>query len=124
MKIDREIKFRAWDKKLKSMIYDVAVGFGFCGIQAENNCSYFESKHDNDLLPLQFAGLKDKSGFEIYEGDIYHKGEKGINYVVVWHDTGLIGKQINSRSNYSGLEHWKNKIEVIGNIYENPDLLI
>ncbi|BDR66996.1 hypothetical protein K144312032_12240 [Clostridium tetani] len=70
----------------------------------------------------QYTGLKDKTGKEIYEGDIYHIGDKNIRYVVVWNDTRLIGKQLGSNS-YAGLSYWQDKIEIIGNIYENPELL-
>lgn len=70
----------------------------------------------------QYTGLKDKNGKEIYEGDIFHCGDTNILYIVVWNDNGFQGKQVKS-SSYCGLEYWKNKIEVIGNIYENPELL-
>lgn len=70
----------------------------------------------------QYTGLKDKNRVEIYEGDIYHIGDKNIRYVVVWNDTRLIGKQLGSNS-YAGLSYWQDKIEIIGNIYENPELL-
>lgn len=66
----------------------------------------------------EFSNLKDKNGIEIYEGDIYHMGDTNITYTVVWHDCGLIGKQ-NGSSSYAGLNHWKDRIEVIGNYYEN-----
>lgn len=69
-----------------------------------------------------YMGLKDKHDTEIYEGDEFHIGDPNITYTVVWHDTGFKGKQ-NSASSYIGLSHWNNRIEVIGNIYENPDLL-
>ena len=65
----------------------------------------------------QFTGLKDKNWVEIYEGDIFHLGDKNITYTVVWHDTGLRGKQ-NGASNYVGIEHWKRHIEIIGNIHD------
>ncbi|RRJ62427.1 hypothetical protein EHV15_05280 [Paenibacillus oralis] len=70
----------------------------------------------------QYTGIKDKNGKEIYEGDIYHQGDRNILYVVVWEDTGLIGEQIGTRS-YAGLQHWKDRIEIIGNRWDNPDLL-
>lgn len=70
----------------------------------------------------QFTGLHDKNGKEIYEGDIFHLGSKSILYQVVWHDTGIIGKQIHA-SCYVGLEHWKENILVIGNIHDNKELL-
>ena len=70
----------------------------------------------------QYTGLHDKNGVEMYEGDIYHQGDKNILYVVVWHDTSFIGKQLKS-SSYAGLTYWLDRIEVIGNIYDNPDLL-
>ncbi|GJM84246.1 phage protein [Paenibacillus sp. HMSSN-139] len=70
----------------------------------------------------QYTGLQDCNGKDIYEGDIYHQGDKNIRYVVVWADTGLIGKQLGT-SSYAGLRHWRDRIEVIGNRYSNPELL-
>ena len=65
----------------------------------------------------QYTGLKDKSGKEIYEGDIFHLGDPNIIYTVVYFDTSFRGKQ-NGSSSYVGLEGWKERIEKIGNIYE------
>lgn len=76
---------------------------------------------DHDTVG-QFTGLHDKNGKEIYEGDIFHLGSKSILYQVVWYDTGIVGKQIHA-SCYVGLEHWKEKILVIGNIHDNKELL-
>lgn len=64
----------------------------------------------------QFTGLVDKNGVEIYEGDLYVMGDPKIKYIVVWHDSGLIGKQAGS-SSYAGLSHWVDNITVIGNIH-------
>ena len=70
----------------------------------------------------QYTGLKDKNGKKIYEGDLYHQGDKEILYVVVWKDTSLKGKQVKA-SSYAGLSFWQERIEIIGNIHDNPELL-
>ena len=127
----REIRFRLWDKENKKMIvrdslYTYFIGLlgdigrhDVCGNVTYNNGHKFYSEQ---FETMQYTGLKDKNGKEIYEGDIYHQGDKNILYVVVWHDTSFIGKQLKS-SSYAGLTYWLDRIEVIGNIYDNPDLL-
>ncbi|MEK5394120.1 YopX family protein [Margalitia sp. FSL K6-0131] len=61
---------------------------------------------------MQYTGLKDKNGKRIYEGNIYHMGDKNITYTVVQRDGGFIGKQ-NGSSSYAGLEHWQDRIEIV-----------
>lgn len=110
----REIKFRAWNKVKKNMYTD-----------AINNCQdSFDLilKHPQVYEVMQYTGLKDRDGVKIYEGDIYTMGDRNILYQVVYRDTGFIGKQLRS-SSYAGLSHWHKKIEIIGNIYENPNLI-
>jgi|GEM_PF-1155610 len=60
----------------------------------------------------------------LFEGDVFHLGDVNIKYVVVWHDTGLKGKQIRS-SSYIGLEHWQERIVITGTIHDDdrPELL-
>ena len=55
-------------------------------------------------------------------GDIITNGDKNIKYIVEWCDTGLKARQYNNRS-YIGLKYWQDVLEVIGNIYDNPELL-
>lgn len=105
--------FRVWDKKSNVMVYD--------DLGAYCNCDEGMTLCYDDCVLMQCTGLKDKNGRDIYEGDIYHQGDPNITYTVVWFDTGLVGKQNNSTS-YSGLSHWRDKIEVIGNIYQNSKL--
>tara|TARA_Y100000310_G_C20607650_1_gene776362 strand:+ start:171 stop:599 length:429 start_codon:yes stop_codon:yes gene_type:complete len=103
-------------------------------------------EHD-EMIPLQYTGLKDKNGAEIFEGDIVEfewriqGGEsKGIRRAEVkWVDGSFVfGWVFNhelSRMNHYGSLLWKEEysrcseyyeiidITVIGNIYENPELL-
>jgi len=91
--------------------------------ESTNHCEGDCSKYEKSVITgqRQFTGLTDKNNKEVFEGDVYHQGDMNIKYVVVWHDTGFKGKQIGS-SSFAGLEYWKDRIEIIGNIYETPEL--
>ena len=129
--MSREIRFRAWDKKSQK----------FRGINGTRDlfsirCDGFISE---DYLLMQFTGLTDKNGVEIYEGDVLDLGMtvNGCNlFIVVW-DESRIGWSVkynvkmNTPRNYEYDindffridENTDEGIEVIGNIYENPELL-
>ena len=70
----------------------------------------------------QCTGLTDKNGRKIFESDIIHIGDKSIPYIVEWHDTGFMGKAIKAMDRI-GLKYWSAQIEVIGNKFDNPELL-
>jgi uncharacterized phage protein (TIGR01671 family) len=120
VKMDREIKFRA----LTNCGVEV---YGYY-VHDEHLKLHYIDTGKGVMLEIkvetlgQYTGLKDKNGKEIYEGDIYHMGDENIKYIVVWNDTGLTGKQLGS-SSYAGLSYWQKNIEIIGNIYDNPELL-
>ena len=84
-------------------------------------CTEFWYKVDPKTVG-QFTGMTDKNGKRIFEGDIYSMGEKNILYVVIFDKSQFIGKQVRNRS-LAGLEYWKSDIEIVGNIYDNHELL-
>ena len=115
----REIKFRAWDKINKEMLEDYPAPDDYGDI---NNIFYSWA---DEYIPLQYTGLKDKNGKEIYEGDVLKYKYCGLDcpeeefeYMEVKWDTDL-------EDGFCGFEipaSWAEFI-VIGNIYENPELL-
>lgn len=116
--MSREIKFRCWDKKEKKMIYS----FPYDNLKIE----HFYLRCD----VLQYTGLKDKNGKEVWEGDIVKvQGvtREAIGEVVYNQKHGAFiysGEEITVGSNtISFVNHSSRFFEVIGNIYENPELL-
>ena len=114
--MSREIKFRAWDKFSKVMV----------------------SPHDGDFIKwaaptnwrecyevMQSTGLLDKNGKEIYEGDVVNYGDYTdnsgpCNHEVTWKDGCFITKEISTNDDFTFVDPCG---EVIGNIYENPELI-
>jgi len=130
----REIKFRAWDKAKRTMIYPTAITFQYCPdaetpvpLQLnEKFCLGLES------VLMQFTGLRDKDGKEIYEGDIIREGDgpggtaigtiENVNGdTVVKFLPGTIPDDWNHEY-YPVFGKMDNAV-VIGNVYENRGLL-
>jgi uncharacterized phage protein (TIGR01671 family) len=118
----REIKFRVWDKKRKIMREVSEIYYnGSVFVEKKNR---FPARGDliigKDLSDLmQYTGLKDKNGVEIYEGDIIESTWNYNKGVVMWsEDTGewIDIDDCNEDKKYKAST-------VIGNIYENPELI-
>lgn len=125
-------KFRAWDKR-KQLMREVAVlhfnkNGNVSGIEYWKTPYDLQSIHANYINVMQSTGLKDKNGVEIFEGDIVlFTIEDGFDYV--YGKPGRInlspewgaGVRAIQGGNYSLREC--REVKIIGNIYENPELL-
>ncbi len=123
----RDIKFRAWDKEEKRFVgcFTEGLRMNFINGQLHNNSGFNVTSH---FELIQYTGLKDKNGKEIYEGDIvqYERIKAKVFF-------GHCGFEFEWIDNYTdrirGKKHepmFRNTsivFEVIGNIYENPELL-
>ncbi len=143
--MNRVIKFRAWDKQYKIMSPVTLIMFDTNEIDYASNNN--EPKSMDHLEIMQFTGLHDKNGVEIYEGDLIkihagHENNKRIVFEVVY-DTAafqLEPKKINviagktpfvnyacqlaeNIEDFYDREQLPEYLEVIGNIYQNPELL-
>lgn len=140
--MNREIKFRVWDNEYKYMNYKVLVGiygdwekvkddknYTACAMwiepdkvdyKCEPHWAHFEPYH-KDIHLMQYTGLKDKNGVEVYEGDKvmfdYEWTKPNEIGIITWNkDTASF--QIKGHIPSSSMKRL-DRMKVIGNIYEN-----
>lgn len=120
----REIKFRAWDKDMKKMrtVRGLQINNGPLGIFVQDNKEVGIKLIEAEFDLMQYTNLKDKNGKEIYEGDGFMDEEDGTYNYVVWNDW-YGGWGTNEWFTPEELVKNANTLEIIGNIYENPDLI-
>ena len=141
--MSREIKFRAWDDKNKKWLlgyeYKNLGGFSLTG-----ECVLFgewggvfdtflfnkDGKNWNDLKIMEFTGQKDKNEIDIYEGDIVNDDELGKGIVIFQSGCFFMMYDADTNMEFLGLKtdtfgrlQEKRIVEILGNIYENPELL-
>jgi len=159
--MSREIKFRAWDKERKEMVYVLEMRFLFEKLNGIMVSGYDNEVIDHEIFPealvlMQFASLLDKNGKEIYEGDIVltqeytdkplsrrkkHKRHIGVVVYFIGQGDGFYSESSKKFDRHDEYEaRWDVKIadkgiftcsnwgpfydcEVIGNIYEQPELI-
>jgi len=139
----REVKFRAWDKKRKDMRDVKLMDWAEWWVSTDNTYgkskplefgerNSFKNEETDRHILMQYTGLKDKNGKEIYEGDIiqcpkyYETPEYGYNPIeLAGHVVFEEGAWRLSEGSYLHNEHesYGGDLEVIGNIYENPELI-
>lgn len=113
------LKFKAFIKDENKVVDVKELSFKYDEVVYESG-RYTEVRRFSDVELMQSTGLKDKNGNEIYEGDII-KGP---------YDTGIIGYvMVIGEVKYDLLEGFQlkqfdlNRTEILGNVYENPELL-
>ena len=126
-------KFRAWSKLASRMYIVNGLHFDRGMVQYANNDNAIRFIKLENIILMQSTGLKDKNDKEIFEGDILTDGHTtgdirnhptlGFYTVDESSKEGYLSDTVGIEDFEEAKEFMRNSIEVIGNIYENPELL-
>ncbi|MGM7689784.1 YopX family protein [Staphylococcus felis] len=117
-------KFRAWNKDNKVMVEVRGINYDYEGVWSKE---MIDDESDGGYLPfsdielMQYTGVKDKHGKEVYIGDIVYDGIMKDYSVIKFEEDVLIVKWGDGYYDY--LSEVIERLEVIGNIYESKELL-
>ena len=133
--LNRQIKFRAWDKENKRIVYFGLYSLLVDGVEKDEYWLKHYKACLRNLEIIQYTGLKDKNGIEIYFGDILATSnkdkqydiwnKKDFGYTVVVEEKDILGVSYsNWWIEFDGESVYDiSFVEVIGNIHENKNLL-
>lgn len=127
--MNREIKFRVWDKLLREMHYidlcDLVEGddYWYDGETSVWDVMNDATNEENRFVIQLYTGLKDKNGVEIYEGDILNNTAVNFKFIVKFEKTKYVLQKLEYQEDLLNMYDFFNRIpnmfEVIGNIYES-----
>ena len=115
-----KFKFRVWDIKNKKMFYPDLIAISRIGaVRIDYNINFLPG----DSGIQQFTGLQSETGRDIYEGDILNS--KACRYKVIWEDgcwkaESIMGINVGNKRLLNDVKDYS---FIIGNIFENPELL-
>jgi len=123
----KELKIKAWLKKEKKMVAIIGIDFNYEYIRYTEDDNLFNENYKTaefkNIELLQFTGLKDNGGQELYEADII-KFNDGIDdiYGLISYDDEDGTYRVSYENITEHLSEREGDFEIVGNIFENPDL--
>ena len=123
----KEFKMKAWLKKEKKMVAIIGIDFNYEYIRYTEDDNLFNENYKTaefkNIELLQFTGLKDNGGQELYEADVI-KFNDGIDdiYGLISYDDEDAVYCVSYENVIEHLSNMAGDFEIVGNIFENPDL--
>lgn len=122
----REIKFRAWVKDRKAIFEVISIDYVSKKVTyiVERTGHLLNIRHDkfNDVELMQYTGIKDKDNKEIYEGDIVIQNNKRHRVIFDEENARFCIRDDEFELNVGFTNNNNERMEVVGNIYENSEL--